>query len=247
MPPPDSGERIGQAKIQVSIALGDVIAATATLPTSFQALSTVCQLDPAHDALLPLQVSLSNDGPVALDTTLNFAVTDLRNRLLGNPDPLAIEAATTFDTTAPSCTAIGDSEQVAGLEYPNLTPGQTVVHNYLLVLSNFYSPNYDSNGDLYDLRHMVGWIKSLQVFVTGDSANNALPLDAVSCYTGPPHQAVDGPGAAIDALYVPEAIGPPPAGDSPILPDFVLAESGFDYSFQPGGSSIYPPTRFTAC
>lgn len=245
MPPPGSGERIGQSNVQLSMALGDVMAATAPLPTSFQDLSSVCQVDPAHDAVLPLQVTLSNHGPVGLDATLEFAVSDLRIRIVGVTDPIPVEAASAFATDPSSCTPIGDSQEFANLEYANLAAGETVVHNYLLLLPSFYSANYDSNGNRYALRHMVGYIKFLRVFVTGDNPDNALPLDSVSCYTGPPHQGVDGPGLPGAGLVDPAAIGPPPAGVSPVLPDFVLAESGFDYRY--GEASISQPSGYTPC
>jgi hypothetical protein len=96
---------------------------------------------------------------------------------------------------------------------------------------------------------MVGYIGGLGVFVTGDSPSNALLLDSVACYSGPPHQAVDGPGAPGGGLQnaAADAIAPRPAGTSPILPAFVLAERGFNYGLTPGNATINQPTGYKAC
>jgi hypothetical protein len=242
-----AGQRLGRSRVRVTFALGSVTPATATLPAGFQELTTACEIDQAHDAVLPLRIALRNDGPVALDTTLAFTVTDLRYAIHGGDDEIPIQAATMFSDGA-QCQPIGDSEGSAKINYPTLAPSESVEHNYVLVLPKFYSPKYDSNGDLAALRGMVCFITGLGVFVTGDSPNNALPLDAIACYSGPPRQAADGPGAP-GGLQVPaaDAIAPPPAGTPPILPAFVLAERGFNYSLGSDRSPIHQPTGYTAC
>lgn len=242
-----SGQRLAESRVQLTVGLGSVTPATKTPPAGFQDLSGACQVDAEHDAFLPMRVTLLNHGPVALDTTVAFAISDVRNSAGLTSDPIPVEAATTFSTDPPLCQPIGNTGQSTTLEFASLAPGRPLEHNYLLMLPTFYSPNYDSRGDLPALRHMVGYITALQVYVTGDSPSHSLTLDAVSCYSGPPRQAVDGPGAPARGLHVAEAIGPPPAGVSPILPDFTLAERGFDYAYEPGGATITEPSGYDAC
>jgi len=65
-------------------------------------MSDGCDIDATHDAVLPLQTTLRNDGPVALNTTLAVHVTDIRDARQDQGDPIAVDGATALAATRPS-------------------------------------------------------------------------------------------------------------------------------------------------
>lgn len=190
--------------------------ASAPTETSLGGLAEACDVDQEVDAFLPLRATLRNEGTFATDTTMVLRVHDL---LYGQPgDPIAINAGTTFKSEGPSCPLLaGTSEGSVSLHHPSIAPDATAQHDYLLVLHNYFSPNFDSDGNRFRLRHLIGYI-GLKAQVAGDEAGNAIYLTNVDCYRGTADQGVDGPGA--------------PSTNSSVLPGFALSDSGLNYAYR---------------
>ncbi len=231
-PTTDTGQRLYDARVRVEIALGTATSvAKADLPTDFAGLSNACEIDAEHDAIVPLQTTLRNDGPVPLTTNLALRVADLRT----NPnegDPLPIEAATVFASEGPSCQSLSGGQH-STLNYPELMPDESERQPYVLVLHNFFSPSYDSTGNRYGLRHLVGLIAGLGVQVAGNDVGNSIILDSTECYSGTSHQGVDGPGL--------------PTNFNSVSPGFALADGDFDYSYQHLNADLAEPTGYDEC
>ena len=231
-PTTDTGQRLYDARVRVEFALGRATSvAKADLPAAFAGPLAACEIDAERDAIVPLQTTLRNDGPIALATNLALRVADLRANPNGG-DPLPIEAATVFASEGPSCQSLSDG-QTSTLTYPGLMPDQSERQPYVLVLHNFFSPSYDSTGNRYGLRHLVGLIAGLGVGVAGNDAGNSIILDSTECYRGTSHQGVDGPGL--------------PTNFNSVSPGFALADGDFDYSYQHLNADLAEPTGYDEC
>lgn len=103
------------------------------------------------------------------------------------------------------------------MRFASIAPDATVHHDFLLVLHGFFSPNFDSEGNVHRLRHLIGTLDGLGVQVAGDEAGHALALDDVRCYRGSSGQGVDGPGV--------------PMSNESVMPAFSLADGDFDFAY----------------
>lgn len=231
-PTTDTGQRLYDARVRVELALGTVTSvAKADVPAKFVRPLGACEVDSERDAIVPLQTTLRNDGPVPLKTNLALRVADLRTSP-NEGDPMPVEAATVFASDGPSCQSLSEG-QTSSLNYPGLMPDQSESQPYVLVLHNFFSPSYDSTGNRYGLRHLVGLIAGLGVQVAGNDAGNSIILDSTECYSGTSHQGVDGPGL--------------PTNFNSVSPGFALADGDFDYSYQHLDADLAEPTGYDEC
>jgi hypothetical protein len=74
-----------------------------------------------------------------------------------------------------------------------------------------------SSGNVYRLRHLIGYINQVTAQVAGDEAGDAVDLADVKCYRGTADQGIEGPTA--------------PSSSGTILPGFALSESNFALAY----------------
>lgn len=78
MPSADTGERIYEAQMRVTVGLGTVEAtSSAPMEVALGGLAELCDIDPEVDAYLPLRATLRNDSPFPTTATLALRVNDL--------------------------------------------------------------------------------------------------------------------------------------------------------------------------
>lgn len=163
------------ATATVTVELGGVLKARPeAIPAGFSEVASVCTADPATDAVIPMRMTIRNTSEVVLNTVVDGWI----DSPTGFSAPgMTIDAATKF-ADGEECQSHGGNTNYKWRQN-DISPGQTTTHDWLLVVHNYYPPDYPDG-------HKVPLSKSLASFrLSATSSDGELPMNSTTCYSGP--------------------------------------------------------------